>query len=64
MEGGLFSKCGSRLRAAQCSRASQIEGGTFSICGSRVSAAHMDFLQQKQEFADGGRLLFKMWISP
>eukprot|EP00959_Pyramimonas_sp_CCMP1952_P160102 3348446-Pyramimonas_sp.AAC.1 len=48
IEGGWFSKCGSRLSAAhiRCqtiARASRVEGGSFSNCGSRFSPARIRF---------------------
>eukprot|EP00959_Pyramimonas_sp_CCMP1952_P322193 6741954-Pyramimonas_sp.AAC.1 len=45
MEGGLFSKCGSRLSAAcipfgRCARTSRIEGCSFKKCLSPKRRAH------------------------
>eukprot|EP00959_Pyramimonas_sp_CCMP1952_P254816 5322278-Pyramimonas_sp.AAC.1 len=63
MEGGWFSKCGSRLSASQffynCARASRSEGDWFSIRGSRFNAAHICCIS----FTDSGRFIVNTWFS-
>eukprot|EP00959_Pyramimonas_sp_CCMP1952_P419040 8777696-Pyramimonas_sp.AAC.1 len=52
MDGGSFSKCGSRLSAVHMLQdieiVSRIEGGPFSTCSYRCNAAHIR-LKHKQE---------------
>eukprot|EP00959_Pyramimonas_sp_CCMP1952_P324963 6801730-Pyramimonas_sp.AAC.1 len=43
IEGGQFSKWGSRLSASKFARVSPIESGSFSKRGPRLSAVHIRF---------------------
>eukprot|EP00959_Pyramimonas_sp_CCMP1952_P000346 6716-Pyramimonas_sp.AAC.1 len=68
MEGGSFSKRGSRLSAAH-TRPNPIQGlhgwraGRFQNV-ALASAPRAIVPNMCKSFVDGGRLLFKMWISP
>eukprot|EP00959_Pyramimonas_sp_CCMP1952_P358514 7506582-Pyramimonas_sp.AAC.1 len=59
MEGGSFSKRGSRLSAAHIRfQNSRIEGGSFSTGGSRLSAAHIRYgPRTKNRVLEGIRIM-------
>eukprot|EP00959_Pyramimonas_sp_CCMP1952_P448252 9386214-Pyramimonas_sp.AAC.1 len=52
-----------RTFVLQIRRASRIEGGSFSKCGYRLNATHT-YCKNCKSFADLGRVVFKMWLSP